>query len=232
MEKRAYYMSLGAIVLSFITIALFFVKVSPNSVVDNMTFVSVLAAFIGISVTILLGYQIYNAIEIKDKINEIDAIKLELKDAKNKYEDLSNLLNEDRCILQARQYKNEGVESWKSFLHMLAGIRVALDINHQEDGYDWMLEELKSYMLLLNNSIPFDGTKAQIKIKVDHYRELYMDDDECIRKHPNFYIIREKYESYMNEFDKRLNNIEEMKTCGFIEVGLSYEEETEKYKPR
>ena len=92
MEKRAYYMSLGAIVLSFITIALFFVKVSPNSVVDNMTFVSVLAAFIGISVTILLGYQIYNAIEIKDKINEIDAIKLELKDAKNKYEELSNSL--------------------------------------------------------------------------------------------------------------------------------------------
>ena len=232
MEKRAYYMSLGAIVVSFITIALFFVKVSPNSVVDNMTFVSVLAAFIGISVTLLLGYQIYNAIEIKDKINEIDAIKLELKDAKNKYEELSNLLNEDRCILQARQYKNEGVESWKSFLHMLAGIRVALDVNHQEDGYDWMLDELKDYMLLINNTVPFCGTKPEIKTKVDRYRDLFRGDDEAIRRHPNFYIIRAKYELYMNDFYKRLHNVEEMKQCGFIEVGLSCEEEIEKYKPR
>ena len=232
MEKRAYYMSLGAIVLSFITIALFFVKVSPNSVVDSMTFVSVLAAFIGISVTLLLGYQIYNAIEIKEKISEIDKLKEGLETARREYSTLSNSLNEGLFILQARQFKNEGVKSWLAFLNMLSAIKVALDVNHREDGYDWMLDELKDYMLLINNTAPFCGTRAEIKTKVDHYRELFKGDDETIRKHPNFYIIRTKYESYMKEFEKRLHNIEEMKPCGLIEVGLSCEEEAEKYKPR
>lgn len=229
MGKRVYCMSLVSIVLSIITIVLFFVKVSPNSVVDSMTFISVLAAFIGISVTFLLGYQIYNAIEIKEKINEIDKLKVEIEEARKEYGTLSNSLNEGLYILQARQFKNEGVKSWLAFLNMLSALRIALDVNHKEDGYDWMLDELKDYMLL-NNTVPFSGTKSEIKTKVDHYRELFKGDDEAIRKHANFYIIRAKYESYMNEFDKRLHNIEEMKPCGHIEVGLSFEEETEKYK--
>ena len=232
MGKRVYCMSLVSIVLSIITIVLFFVKVSPNSVVDSMTFISVLAAFIGISVTFLLGYQIYNAIEIKEKINEIDKLKVGIEEARKEYGTLSNSLNEGLYILQARQFKNEGVKSWLAFLNMLSALRIALDVNHKEDGYDWMLDELKDYMLLLNNTTPFSGTKSEIKTKVDHYRELFKRDDEAIRKHTNFYIIRAKYESYMNEFDKRLHNIEEMKPCGLIEVGLSFEEETEKYKAR
>lgn len=232
MGKRVYCMSSVSIVLSIITIVLFFVKVSPNSVVDSMTFISVLAAFIGISVTFLLGYQIYNAIEIKEKINEIDKLKVGIEEARKEYGTLSNSLNEGLYILQARQFKNEGVKSWLAFLNMLSALRIALDVNHKEDGYDWMLDELKDYMLLLNNTAPFSGTKSEIKTKVDHYRELFKGDDEAIRKHTNFYIIRAKYESYMNEFDKRLHNIEEMKPCGLIEVGLSFEEETEKYKAR
>ncbi len=61
-NQSTFWFALIALAISIITMVLFFVKVSANSVVDCMTFIGVIAAFIGISVTLLIGYQIYNAV--------------------------------------------------------------------------------------------------------------------------------------------------------------------------
>ena len=74
-SQSTFWLSLLSFVLSIITIALFFVKITPNSVVDGLTFVGVIAAFIGISVTLLIGYQIYNAVEIKNRLYKMQQLE-------------------------------------------------------------------------------------------------------------------------------------------------------------
>lgn len=73
--NKATILSILALSVSSVTIALFFVKVTPNSVVDSNTFIGILAAFIGISDTLLIGYQVYNAVEIKQELSKFDRVK-------------------------------------------------------------------------------------------------------------------------------------------------------------
>ena len=42
---------------------------------DSNTFIGILAAFIGISDTLLIGYQVYNAVEIKQELSKFDSVK-------------------------------------------------------------------------------------------------------------------------------------------------------------
>lgn len=76
--QSSFWFALIALVISIITMILFFVKVSPNSVVDCMTFVSVIATFIGVSVTLVIGFQIYSTIAIKDRLKHIESINKDL----------------------------------------------------------------------------------------------------------------------------------------------------------
>ena len=101
-NQSAFLISILAIGLSIVVIILFFVRVSPNSVVDLGTFIGVCAAFIGIAVTLLIGYQIYNAVEIKNKLAEISDIKKQLLSLKNGTEVLRNETYEAINILQSR----------------------------------------------------------------------------------------------------------------------------------
>lgn len=89
--QSAFWFSLIALAISILTMVLFFVKVSSNSVVDGLTFIGVIAAFIGISVTLLIGYQIYNAVEIKNRLQKMQQLETEISDSKSKLTELFNL---------------------------------------------------------------------------------------------------------------------------------------------
>ena len=62
-----FWLSIFAIAISAVTLILFFIKVTPNSVVDISSFIGAIAAFIGISVTMVIGFQIYNSWTLKIK---------------------------------------------------------------------------------------------------------------------------------------------------------------------
>lgn len=64
-----------SISISIITIALFFFKVAPSSVVDISTFLGITAAFIGVSVTLLVGYQIFNVLDFRNKLSQVEELR-------------------------------------------------------------------------------------------------------------------------------------------------------------
>lgn len=63
MEKKSFILSIVALAVSIITLAVIFFQVTPHSVIDLGTFIGVMTALIGICITFLVGYQIYNAID-------------------------------------------------------------------------------------------------------------------------------------------------------------------------
>lgn len=127
-NQSTFWFALIALAISIITMVLFFVKVSANSIVDCITFIGVIAAFIGISVTLLIGYQIYNAVEIKNRLNEITALHSEIETIKQKTNTQQNELYEAIHILQSRDPQLRNTYNPNVFLHFLAAIPFSLSL--------------------------------------------------------------------------------------------------------
>ena len=77
-NKLSIYCGFISLSFSLITLALFFVKVKASSVVDISTFIGVMGAFIGISVTLLIGYQIFNVLDFRNKLSQLESLKKNL----------------------------------------------------------------------------------------------------------------------------------------------------------
>lgn len=223
MEKRAFWMALIALMLSIITLAIIVMDVWSISVIDSNTFISAMVGIMTLVFTLLIGYQIYNAINAREKMEamrgEIDARLKEVEIIKGNVEALTNEFRQGGYILQARIEAKTPMHQYVAFLKMLSAIRAALDVDNREEGYGWMLNELKEYMLLLNNTYPFTGSSDVIPKVVEEYRNKYKNDDIAIRKHDNYYIIRDTYEPLMADFEKRLDGIAQMKAMSLTEVG-------------
>ena len=78
-NKLSIYCGFISLSFSLITLALFFVKVKASSVVDISTFIGVMGAFIGISVTLLIGYQIFNVLDFRNKLSQLESLRKELE---------------------------------------------------------------------------------------------------------------------------------------------------------
>ena len=170
--------------------------------------------------TIILGIQKIALSDIKSNSATLKALVEEAKDNNTKTE---NRLNEGILILLARMCAARPIVSQNAFLKMLGAIRCALDIDHKEDGYGWMLKELEEYMLMLNNGYPFSGSSDEIPQKVQAYKDIYKEDDDLIRKHKNYYLIKDMYEPLMGRFDIRLKLISQMKPVSLTEVDKTFE---------
>lgn len=204
MEKKSFILSIIALAVSIVTLAVIFIRVTPNSVIDLGTFIGVMTALIGISITFLVGYQIYNAIEIRQKLAEVDQLQEKLK----QLEQFNKSAEEGFYIIQARMAAGKAFQQPNALFKMLNAILVALDVDHKADGYQWMLDELKEYMLLFHSGC-FWGTLTQKKEKIERIKSVYLEIDQRIRKHPNYGNIRAKYEDLMKQFETRLNLIAE-----------------------
>lgn len=205
MEKKSFILSIIALAVSIVTLAVIFIRVTPNSVIDLGTFIGVMTALIGICITFLVGYQIYNAIEIRQKLAEIESLKKELK----KLEQFNKSAEEGFYIIQARLASIDPLHQPNSVFKMLEAILVALDIDHKIDGYQWMLEDLRSYMMLFHLESFAGAPVNQIKEDIKQMKLIYSETDQKIRKHVNYGYIRSIYETLMKQFETRLNLIAE-----------------------
>lgn len=216
MKKITFFLSIIAITISVITIILFFYKVSPNSVVDSNTFISTLVALFGLAITILLGFQIYNSIELSDKLKEIDVLKQNIQEIRKDYEQgitknntefeiLRNELNESTNITLARIYYSSGVMELDALLRLLCATKYALTVKHDE-GYKWLLDEIETYMFKIYPSSFNNGEIGveSIKITVEDFKEYIKSEDVDIKNHPNYLYIKDKYEELMDKFKVRL----------------------------
>lgn len=232
-NNLTFWVAIIALVLSLGTIGVIIVNAWEISVIDSNTFISTMVGLMTLVFTLLIGYQIYNALEIKEQLSKISKLQEELQSTKKELQkeihdaqkSLSNLtadFNQGIYIMQARQCAMKPAQAHVAFIKMLSAIQHALDVDHKDDGYEWMLEELKSYMLCLNNTYPFTGASEKVVSIVNEYKSYYKDIDNVIRKHENYYIIRTGYELLMTAFDKRLECIAQMKPMSLTEIDKVY----------
>ena len=211
--KKSYYLpiSLVSLAISIVSLILYFIKVGPNSVIDLGTFIGVCAAFIGISVTLLIGYQIYNVMEIKSKLSDIQILKDKIEEIKAKTTTQQNELYEAIHILQSREPQLKNTYNPNAFLHFMAAIPYSLSLPEKKEGYIELLKELEDNMMHILLPSFGSGPKEVFEKGVKELRKLYLETDRDIRNHANYWMIKDKYEDLIKKFEKRLDIISQKK---------------------
>lgn len=206
-KQSAFWLALISFVFSIITMILFFIKVSPNSVVDGLTFIGVIATFIGISVTLLIGYQIYNAVEIKNRLYKLQQLEEEISDYKSKLSDLANLQEEAIAIIEAKLLQAKG-ESCNAFVKFHSAIKYSIKLPFKREGYPLLLDDLANHMKDINlNSFNNCIALEQLNTEIELFKDLFDKDILLIKESPDYPIIKYRYEELMDKFDTRLKLI-------------------------
>ena len=146
-NKLSIYCGFISLSFSLITLALFFVKVKASSVVDISTFIGVMGAFIGISVTLLIGYQIFNVLDFRNKLSQLESLRKELEHQREETNSINLQQQEGFNIILARLYHQDCLQTLNAVLSLMQAIPYSLSMPQKAEGYTWLLDELKEYML-------------------------------------------------------------------------------------
>jgi uncharacterized membrane protein (DUF485 family) len=185
-------LSITSIIVIVILVIMWFCNVWELSVIGIETFIGVIVALLAIIVTFVVGWQIYNTIEIRNKLSELDKLESEIEQQK--------LLIEN-SVYQSR--------------HLIA---FTWAINHHEKGnyaeaFGYALQSLP-YTMRLNNPINIDtlmdvivdsAKKVLVNtiVEKDFYNEMILDDRE-IRDLSNYVYIKGDYEEAFNMYIKKI----------------------------
>lgn len=207
-----------SISISIITIALFFFKVAPSSVVDISTFLGITAAFIGVSVTLLVGYQIFNVLDFRNKLSQVEELQKVLEQQREETRTINLQQQEGFNIILARLYHKDCLQTLNAVLSLMQAIPYSLSLPQKAEGYTWLLDELKIYMLDVIMPSFGSGTPEHFKQAVKEFKSLFDPIDKEIRSHKNYIFIKEKYSQLIEEFNIRLDNIASFKNVGLTEM--------------
>lgn len=212
MEKKSFILSIVALAVSIVTLAVIFFRVTPNSVIDLGTFIGVMTALIGISITFLVGYQIYNAIEIRRKLAEVDRLKSELETANNNLAYLKSDIYEGVYNVAALTAARPLTRSQEAFMQGIIALRYALDLHYDTSIYDNYIVSLEKYLLLIGNKTFVDNRS------VTRYMEYWADEIEKIKEHGKYNIIRRKFQRLIDAYHARMRKIQEGKPVSTNDV--------------
>lgn len=122
--------SITAILISILTIILFFCKVSENSVVNSETFISASIGILGLLVTVVIGYQIYNAVDITQRMAKFEK---EQKYAIDRITRLSNKVIKHENEVEMMKTENASlVKENKALIHKLENLKIETEISSED----------------------------------------------------------------------------------------------------
>ena len=184
---------------------LFFIKVSPNSIVDGLTFISIIAAFIGISVTLVIGFQIYSTIAIKDRLKHIESISDDLVKTKDNLVELEIKLKGKISETEARS--NAKINNYAAaFTSLHTALMYYCNLDIMKEVIPPMLKLLKAYA----SQISDDEFDPICKNTIIDTLFISLNNDSMIIKTTKYYwLIKDDYENLFPHTLNLLNSFKE-----------------------
>ncbi len=191
--------SIISFALSVVTMIIFFIKVTPNSVVDISTFIGAIAAFIGISVTLIIGFQIYSIIDIKSKMADIDSLKEELVTTRDQLMATKQDLSLLEIELRGQMLLNESQLSLsqEKFHDSFEKIQNALVYFAKLDKQKTVLSTYLRMLSVCASSITKD--EFVDKVLIDVFIHMIDNNHIHLKKAQYYWAIKEEYEDIYND---------------------------------
>lgn len=223
-------LSIIAIVVSVLAIGFALLRVTPFEITNDV-YVGIVASCVGISVALVIGFQIVNTLEIRKDISEQrqTAIKLEtlneaLKDTISKQQ--AEMQEGFDIIMAIQQYNDDKyTNAFIAFEHMHTALVSSLKF--KRDNYDFIFHLIRKYIanidvynfsqgggyILADNSYMcdsnIDGERRNIKDIVDERTKSIKEMESHLRADSNFNALGIEYERVIKLFWKRIKDVKD-----------------------
>lgn len=189
--------AIGLSVVALILVAIMFVLWCCNaggfSAVSLDTFVGVTVALLAIIVTLVLGWQIFNIFELKNKIDEVNELKKQFKEQQNNIQQLT-LKNKHITGFTWGNSAIKGNNWCTAFRYFILSLSASLQLDSPVN-----VESILAFMSEISKKL-----QPHTKYAKEYYQEI-VDADKEIRSLRNFSFIEGKYKE---SYDKIIAKIE------------------------
>ena len=200
MQNKNSNLSLWLSVISLVGVVAFAVlwicNVRPQTVVSLDSFVGVATGLIGIMVTFAIGWQIVNAMEIKDKNKETDALREKLNAQQQEIQQTAASAKTDSmCALAILEHDvRENYDH--AFRYCMVGLLGCLNMNEPA------ATNIEVFLGRLENSASqYNPTTPMPQELYPYFREL----NDRIQHSENYAFIALRYEPAFNLFMSKAN---------------------------
>ena len=183
------YLSLA---ISFTLLVLWCCNIGGFTVVSLDSFVGVIVALLAIIVTLAVGWQILNSIEIKSKIEELSSLKDELEQLKKTTEQQNN---KSQHLISFHL----GIDAYNGKDYLNAFRFFIISLHHSMLLDNPMNVEIILYYLDDTENKIVDGNNYEFEM-MERIREY----DKGIRKSSFYNTIKSRYEHVYNDFNSKV----------------------------
>lgn len=184
-------LSIIAIVLCLVVFALRIFEIMPHSVIKPESIIGACVALLGVIVTMAVGWQIYNAIEMKEKIAEIDRLQQKQDGQEHRMEQMyyntSRVVGYAMAAIAENRHDNANARRW-----LLSSFKFSLLQDVPQDIND-MLLDMQDFVKAMPDNASI--SKSGLTEIVDHDKE--------IRNNPLYKIFANKYEPILEELQRK-----------------------------
>lgn len=182
-----------ALLLSITMFVLWCCNSGGFKAVNLDSFVGVIVALLAIIVTIVLGWQIYNAIDLRQKIKELDIIKIQFNNQQNKIEELS-IQTIHRLNLTWGDISTSQREYQTAFRYYIIALNHSLLLNEPLN-----IDVIQSAMSFVASQLQ-KGNKLDEKSYLD-----VLNTDKAIKRLTKYQLIKNWYEPLYKKFIDNVN---------------------------
>ena len=153
--------------------------------------IGIIVALLALIVTIILGWQIYTAIDIKEKIATIDELQNKQSSQEHRMEQM--YYNSCRIIGCAMSAFDIGNESVHSFRWLLSALAASLKLDKPLD-VEKLLSDLQNQVKLMQSNILVE----------EKYMDEIIEFNDGIRESAHYTCIASAYEAIYQEFEHKV----------------------------
>lgn len=214
--------------MALLAILISVLKVTPFEV-NESTYIGAIVTLLSLATTIVIGYQIYNTIEIKKDIEEqkrkYDDILSKNAEMEKKYKEQNYEMQEGFDILSSliNFHKGQGLavcgEAFYSMHHALIS-----SIETERTDYEWIFHYMRKFLshfewqtfsgglILREDNIYYNATMGEdsgktLQEMVNRYLEPIREDEKLIRSNSNFCKIQFEYNRVIKLLYQRMDVI-------------------------
>ena len=185
------YLSLA---ISITTLVLWCCNVGGFTVVSLDSFVGIIVALLAIITTLAIGWQIFNAIEIKNRIEKLDALEEKYREHDKK---MYQIHHHSQHLIYASMgdFALETKQYLLAFHYYMKSLAHSMSLKTPSNS-----ESLFGRMSITNNNIQSGA--------VWEFLEDVRDSDKKIRSSKNYILIKQRYESLYDSFISKVKEAE------------------------
>ena len=193
-NKIASICAYTSLAISVVMMVLWFCNVGGFTVVSLDSFVGVIVALLAIVVTLAIAWQIYNAVELKQKVEELNVLKDQHKEQQHSLEQIAHRFNHHIGLILGDGDRDR-VEAFRFYMFSL--------VNSLQLDNPINIDQL---LKMMQRSIKYE--RVEVHYEAEYY-DMVMEYDHTIRALANYALIKSRYDKLFSEFLSKVKRYEE-----------------------